>query len=532
MSSQIPKLVLRQMMFVICLLLTLLVYALAFGKGEGEFDLSRSDFGGKDSLISVKIDSVDVSTPGEIAEVPIWIRNNVVIGAFELEIDFNFLNLIFFGAQRGEALSHMSNGKYDWEYFSYRVLPYSDTLHKLLFYGQAEMPDGPGHIGVPLAPNPDYVSLVAMKFEPPVKCLPSETFFPILFEWDVSDCAENTMSDSTGNILYVSQNLLQYDTTVCGGGTSIRRIIEFMDGGVYALYDSLFHRGDINLDCISYTLPDFFLFVNFLDQGPNVFWDPNRQYLASDINADGIEVTIADLVYIDRVLIGDAPPIPESFNNDSLESTDKMILGTASAHPGDTISVPLFFDNTLPATGITSKIVFDSTLLSIQNVETIGTRLESWTEVHPIVKPGALFLHAMHHYVGEPPALSSLPAGFGTLVKINFIVSDRAPTGIIIPVEFQNNPYWQLYWGHYNAYTNNGMDFIQPTTLSGWIFTDVLPGDANSDGVTDIEDIVYLIKYLFTHGIPPNPLSLGDFNQDGKVNIADVVALINYVLLK
>lgn len=532
MSSQKPKTVLRQIYFIICLSLASLVFALAFARGEGEIGLIPSDFGGKDSSISVKIDSVDVSTPGEIAEIPIWIRNDVVIGAFEFEIDFNFLNLTFYGAERGDALSHMTNQRYDWEYLSYRVLPYTDTLYKLLFYGQYDLPDG--HQGVPLAPNPDYVSLVVMKFQCVHQCLPSETFFPIPFEWEDSDCAENTMSDSTGNILYVSQNPLQYDTAVCGGGPSIRHIIEFADGGVSAFYDSVFVRGDINLDCVSYTPPDFYLFVNFLDKGPDVFLDPGRQYPASDINADGINVTIADLVYLDRVIIHDATPFPESFDNGHPESdkqTDRMILGTAMAPPGDTVSLPVFFENTLPATGITFKIVFDSTLLSIQNVETIGTRLESWTEVHPIIKPGALFLHAMPNYLGAPPSLDSLPAEFGTLVKINFIISDQAPIGITIPIEFQNDPYWQSYWGHYNAYTQDGVNFIQPNIVSGWILTGLLRGDVNRDGVVDGSDVVYLINYLFIGGPAPDPLELGDANCDGVVNGGDVVYLINYLFI-
>jgi hypothetical protein len=534
MSSQKPKTVLRQISFIICLSLASLVFALAFARGEGEIGLIPSDFGGKDSLISVKIDSVDVSTPEEIAEIPIWIRNDVAIGAFELEIDFNFLNLTSYGAERGEALSDTSNGRYNWEYFSYRVIPYSDTLYKLILYGQYDLPDG--HQGVPLAPNPDYVSLVVVKFQPANPCLASETLFPIIFEWEASDCAENTMSDNTGNILYVSQNPLQYDTTICSSSPSIRRIIEFADGGVSAFYDSVYYRGDINLDCISYTPFDFLLFVNFLDQGPDVFLDSDRQYPASDINADGINVTIADLVYMDRVIIHDAPAFPESFVSDGPESdkqADRMILGTAAAPPGGTVSLPLFFENTLPATGITFNIVFDSTLLSIQNVETIGTRLESWTQVHPVVKPGALFLHAMPNYLGESPSLDSLPAEFGTLVKINFIVSDQAPLGIAIPIEFQNDPYWQLYWGHYNAYTQDGVNFIQPTTVSGWISvsSEVLRGDVNRDGVVDGSDVVYLINYLFIGGPAPDPLELGDANCDGVVNSGDVVYLVNYLFI-
>jgi hypothetical protein len=775
MSSQKPKLVLRQMVFTVCLLIALLVFAPAFVKSQGELPRIHPDPVGKTTLASIKVDSVNTSTPGQLVEIPILIRNSVVIGGFELEIDFAFQNLTFCGVQRGDALSHMTNQRYDWEYFSYRLLPYTDTLYKLILFGQADMPDGPGHIGVPLASNSDYVSLVVMKFQPQAQCLPSGTdFFPIIFEWERSDCAENTFSDSTGNILYVSQDSLQYDTTVCPHESSIIPSIEFLDGGISTSYppicrgdvnvngfpyepadfvlfqnylfygdsvllldpeqqstnsdvnwdsfrwsiadyihlgrviqhdagaitepigllngtcwltigkeqasphdtvalpfeyfstspeewkslqgialrigynpneltaismdfsgsqlenwqnvnydirpgeirffatpefiptshsDSLafpgtdtlllgkilfvvgdvdspsflpvslipdtgiylksnnvagidqeltqmdyfqnvsggiqigsappIARGDLDLDGIVYSAHDLTVFVQFLDQGPDVFWDPEIQYPAADINADGINLTIADLVYMDRVIINDAPPIPKSFDNNPLESDKEggiMILRTTAAHPGDIASVTLFFDNALPVTGISCKIVFDSTLLSVQNVETIGTRLESWAQVHPIIKPGSLFLHAMPNYL-ETPQLPSLPAGYGTLFKINFLVSDQAPVGIRIPVEFQNYPYWQLCWGHYNAFTQDGLNFIQPTTESGWIFTDLIPGDANKDGVVDVADVIYLINYLFIGGPSPDPMSLGDFNQDSQVNVADVVALINYLFV-
>lgn len=774
MSSQKPKLVLRQIVLIICLLLALLAFAPAIAKSQGEFGLILSDRAGKNILASIKIDSVNVSTSGAIVDIPILIRNSVVFGGFLLEVDFCYLDLTFYGAERGEALSHMSNQRYDWEYFTYRVLPYTDTLYKLQFYGQADMPDGPGHIGVPLAPNSDYVDLVVMKFQTPYQgCSPVETFFPIIFEWEAIDCSENTLADSTGNILYVSQDPFQYDTTICPHGSSIVPSLEFLNGGVsvsypplcrgdvnlngfpyevadyllfqnYLLYgdsvllldpeqqsansdvnwddfrwsiadyihlgrviqhdadpitepigllnescwlsigkvhasphdtvalpfgyfstspegwkslhgialrigydpneltalsmdfsgsqieswqnvnydirtgeirffatpefwttsnsDSLEFpgtdtlllgkiifvvgdvdspaflpvslmpdtgvylksnnvagilpyytdvtwmdyfqnisggiqigsvspvvRGDLNLNGIAYEVADFLLFVQFLDQGPDTFWEPERQYSASDINADGINVTIADLVYIWRVIINDAPPIPISFqgNNPASKSqTDIMSLGDASGHPGDTVSVSLFLDNILPATGISSKIIFDSTLLSILSVNTIGTRLGGWNQVHPIVKPGSMFLHAMPV---EAAPLPSLPPEFGVLVNVNFLISDQAPVGVRIPIDFQNSPYWQLYWGHYNAYTQDGVYFIQPTTVSGWIFTDVIRGDANCDGVINVADIVYLINHLFVEGPAPNRLELGDANCDGIINVVDVIYLINYL---
>jgi hypothetical protein len=77
----------------------------------------------------------------------------------------------------------------------------------------------------------------------------------------------------------------------------------------------------------------------------------------------------------------------------------------------------------------------------------------------------------------------------------------------------------------------------------GWNIDDILIlayehgvacGDANGDGEIDIEDVVYLINYLFISGPPPQcqpSTACGDVNKDGQVNIADVVYLINYLFI-
>jgi len=58
----------------------------------------------------------------------------------------------------------------------------------------------------------------------------------------------------------------------------------------------------------------------------------------------------------------------------------------------------------------------------------------------------------------------------------------------------------------------------------------ILCGDVNNDGVIDVNDVVYLIDYLFTGNPAPIPLvCAGDCNGGGTVNVADVVYLINYL---
>ena len=56
-----------------------------------------------------------------------------------------------------------------------------------------------------------------------------------------------------------------------------------------------------------------------------------------------------------------------------------------------------------------------------------------------------------------------------------------------------------------------------------------LCGDASSDAIVDISDVVYLIAYIFSGGSAPSPLLAGDASCDSMVDISDVVYLIAYI---
>ncbi len=53
--------------------------------------------------------------------------------------------------------------------------------------------------------------------------------------------------------------------------------------------------------------------------------------------------------------------------------------------------------------------------------------------------------------------------------------------------------------------------------------------DADGNGSVDIDDVVYLINYIFSGGPAPNPVCVGDTDSSGDVDIDDVVFLINYI---
>jgi len=56
-----------------------------------------------------------------------------------------------------------------------------------------------------------------------------------------------------------------------------------------------------------------------------------------------------------------------------------------------------------------------------------------------------------------------------------------------------------------------------------------LCGDTDGSESVDIDDVVYLIQYIFAGGSAPAPLEAGDADCSGGIDIDDVVYLINYI---
>jgi hypothetical protein len=119
-----------------------------------------------------------------------------------------------------------------------------------------------------------------------------------------------------------------------------RRIIDFHNGGIDIICaDSIDDRGDINLNGIPNEVADAVLFTNYFVHGVGVFTiNPLGQIAATDVNADGITLSVADLVHLIRVIVGDADPYykvgaPVKVNyvhaDDGLMTVDGAKIGAA-----------------------------------------------------------------------------------------------------------------------------------------------------------------------------------------------------------
>jgi hypothetical protein len=70
---------------------------------------------------------------------------------------------------------------------------------------------------------------------------------------------------------------------------------------------------------------------------------------------------------------------------------------------------------------------------------------------------------------------------------------------------------------------------IDDFCVSAYQCVDYARGDANVDGEIDVDDVVYLISWLYREGSAPDPYLAGDATCDEEVDIDDVVYLISYL---
>ncbi|MCH9032504.1 MAG: T9SS type A sorting domain-containing protein, partial [candidate division Zixibacteria bacterium] len=167
-------------------------------------------------------------------------------------------------------------------------------------------------------------------------------FIPISWLW--YDCGDNGISSVTGDSLFISRFIYTGDNQypwADNGAESIHdndalfptgdgapgicmvdtgdgkpdplRKIDFKNGGVIIICDSLIDaRGDMNLNGLANEIADAVVFTSYFIKGISAFdISPDGQTAASDINADGIVLSVADLVLLIRIISGDAQPIPK-----------------------------------------------------------------------------------------------------------------------------------------------------------------------------------------------------------------------------
>ncbi len=284
-------------------------------------------------------------------------------GGYDLLVKYDASALSFISADPGNILTACG-----FEYFTYRYGAVGNCSGScpsglLRIVALADMNNGANHPdcygeGRPGPEGPESV-LATLKFlvtnNRTFECM----YLPIQFYW--FDCGDNSFSSITGDTLYISAHVYAYDVggeitgdLYVGGWQGIPgspncmsflaqkyqpdTVVWFYNGGIdIVCADSIDARGDINLNGIAYEIADAVLYTNYFLYGLAAL-DPNPQYrnaqiAASDANGDGTPLSVADLVYLLRVIVGDALPLPKlaPFSATTEVSMQNGQLSTASS---------------------------------------------------------------------------------------------------------------------------------------------------------------------------------------------------------
>jgi hypothetical protein len=261
------------------------------------------------------------------------------IGGYDLLLQYDQSALVFNYAEPGTMLTTCG-----WEYFTYRygangncgVGPCPSGVVRL--NAIAETNNGANHPSCFMVDEGDFEDrqLARLNFLVTNDYTFECQYVPIRWVW--YDCGDNAFSDVTGDTLLISREVYEFEDGIgmvpvsdpdgefpswyganntCDtaniegfGKNEALRAVDFWHGGVDIICkDSIDATADINLNEIPYEIADAVLYSNYFVYGLAAFHiNIEGQIAASDVNGDGITLSVADLVYLIRVIRGDAFP--------------------------------------------------------------------------------------------------------------------------------------------------------------------------------------------------------------------------------
>lgn len=251
-----------------------------------------------DSLFQVCVDTI-YSLSGRNATVKIRAHRVMEMGGYNFLICYDPTVLKFSGVVADSALAQ-------WEYFTYRTGTSTGCgpcgAGSLRMIGIADMNNGGFH-----PPESAYLPkgpMLAITFYVTADRLFINQCGYVRFCSDI--CGDNTISNRSGDTLYTSFTGVA-DSCFNGTKNVPIRQIQFCDGSI-CIVPPPDDRGDVNMDGIANSVADVVLFSNFFIYGGRV-WDPvymENQILATDVNCDGLVLSLADLVRMIRIMTGEA----------------------------------------------------------------------------------------------------------------------------------------------------------------------------------------------------------------------------------
>ncbi len=532
------------------------------------------------------------------------------IDGFDMLITFNPEQLVPLYAEPGALIE---GGVF--EYFDYRhgyMVDHGDSIYTERIVGMLEDGQEPVNTNQPVTANGELIRLYFVVINPN-PCANS----PINFLW--FDCGDNVVRvpdfppgdsvsgyvisrfvyDFAGNTLTNTDGIVPTlggfpDT--CFGYVAFDPVLRYADfqGGKVetAGCGQISDRGDLNLNGVPYEIADAVVYTSYLMIGLPAFTiDIERQVAATDINGDGLTLTMADFIYLIRVIEGELLPLPDKglgdiTGNIYISDTDSSLLISTDFDGG---IGGLFMNFSLAGvTGHSVDILDGADHMNYIDNDDGGSLKMLLYKIRTSGDPSSAVIGSGYQlvaevfYEGDAPTLTAVtPVGFlAEQVDYNVIYTsfpNQPPHFEEYPSVLYNDSA-NIFFYDFNAIDPDG-DPVSYRLIDGVGSLDTLTGvyyfgpvccqldsilnieicaedeihlcpqsdpslhahvalvvnnpspflgDMDNDRDIDIFDIMNLIAYKFKGGPAPYPLENGDVNFDGTINILDIITLIRF----
>jgi hypothetical protein len=305
------------------------------------------------------------------------------MAGFDLLLSYDASAFAFTSAVPGGAID-------TWEFFTYRMGPFGNCggpcpSGLLRLVSIADVNNGANHPD-PAQLGPDGV-LATMRFLITNDQTLAGYTYDLNFFW--IDCGDNGVSSISGDTLFLDKVIVNQDGSVLwnefdednypeserlpnvgapdycliGDKYEPRRCVVFINGSICIIHpDSIDARGDVNLNGTSHEIADAVLFTQYILNGLSAFKiSVPAQLAATDVNNDGIQGTVGDLVYLIRVITGDALPYAKlaPFVDDATVSFDGNLVTAHADRNLGAVLLTFKVDGEYQLTNLTSMTVVD-----------------------------------------------------------------------------------------------------------------------------------------------------------------------------
>lgn len=269
--------------------------------------------------------------------------------------------------------------------------------------------------------------------------------------------------------------------------------------------------------------------VNFTDQSPNAptawtWYFGNGD--SSNVQNPAYTYTEAGL-YDVSLIVDDAStlgPGEEHLNRYIWVQADTVRMPSYDVKAGTSLVVPVYLHNTVQA----RQIIFAFELLNHQgwvnydSFTVAGTRTDYFASTGLVGSNPSSEQYAIRLVSNTVSGSTYLQPDTGVILNLHISVAPWASEEFVVEID-------TAYVGGYRSSLTGPVGTYWPHYEPGQILVSVCDhGDANCDGSLNVNDLTFLVNYLFKGGPAPDSRG-GDVDGNGLINVTDLTYLVNYL---